>query len=51
MRRLLVRPTAVADPRRERYLQLLAVINGWPQPQRLAPMLGWSIEALEAQLQ
>ncbi|HEY2075150.1 MAG TPA: MerR family transcriptional regulator [Streptosporangiaceae bacterium] len=51
LRRLLVHLSAVADPRRERYLQLLAVINGWPPPESLAPMLGWSIEALEAQLQ
>lgn len=50
LRRLLVRLNAVADRRRERYLQLLAVINGWPQPESLAPMLSWSIEALEARL-
>jgi DNA-binding transcriptional MerR regulator len=50
VRRLLDRLNTVADPRRERYLQLLAVINGWPQPESLAPMIGWSIEALEARL-
>jgi DNA-binding transcriptional MerR regulator len=32
---------AVGDPRRERYLELLAVINGWAAPESLAPALGW----------
>ena len=45
-RRLVVRLEAVNDPRRERYLQLLAVINGWQAPESLAPVLGWSIEAI-----
>ncbi|MEV6602385.1 MerR family transcriptional regulator [Actinoplanes sp. NPDC051346] len=36
------------DPRRDRYLSLLAVINGWPVPISLAPMLEWSVEALRA---
>jgi DNA-binding transcriptional MerR regulator len=49
-RRLLDRLKTVADPRRERYLQLLAVINGWPKPESLAPMIGWSTQALEARL-
>jgi DNA-binding transcriptional MerR regulator len=30
------------DPRRERYFRLLAVINGWPAPQSLQPVLGWT---------
>lgn len=34
------------DPRRERYLRLLAVINGWSPPESLAPVLGWFTEAL-----
>jgi len=34
----------VNDPRRERYLTLLAVINGWPGPESLAPVLDWSTE-------
>lgn len=50
LRRLLGRLKTVADPRREQYLQLLAVINGLPQPESLAPMIGWSIQALEARL-
>jgi len=31
----------VGDPRRERYLELLAVINGWAAPESLAPALDW----------
>jgi DNA-binding transcriptional MerR regulator len=31
----------VDDPRRERYLRLLAVINGWAAPESLAPAFGW----------
>ena len=45
-RQLLARLEAVNDPRRERYLTLLAVINGWPAPQSLTPVLDWSIQAL-----
>ncbi|MFB7232768.1 MerR family transcriptional regulator [Streptomyces fimicarius] len=47
LRRLLAtRLESVNDPRRERYLRLLAVINGWPAPESLAPVLDWSVEAL-----
>jgi hypothetical protein len=28
-----------ADPRRERYLELLSIVNGWPPPKSLAPVL------------
>jgi DNA-binding transcriptional MerR regulator len=45
-RRLLTRLEGVSDTRRERYSQLLAVINRWPAPERLAPVLDWSVEAL-----
>jgi DNA-binding transcriptional MerR regulator len=31
----------VHDPRRERYLELLAVINGWAAPESLTPALEW----------
>jgi DNA-binding transcriptional MerR regulator len=34
------------DPRRERYFELLAVINGWPAPEPQAPALDWLICAL-----
>ncbi|WP_329054040.1 MerR family transcriptional regulator [Amycolatopsis sp. NBC_01488] len=31
----------VNDPRRERYLRLLAVVNGWAAPDSLAPAFDW----------
>lgn len=47
LRRLLAtRLESVNDPRRERYFQLLAVVNGWPAPESLAPVLDWSVQAL-----
>jgi DNA-binding transcriptional MerR regulator len=49
-RQLLARLDAVRDPRRERYLTLLAVINGWPAPESLTPVLDWSIRALNARV-
>ncbi|HEX3957790.1 MAG TPA: MerR family transcriptional regulator [Trebonia sp.] len=45
-RQLLARLEAVNDPRRERYLTLLAVINGWPALESLTPVLDWCIRAL-----
>lgn len=45
-RRLTARLERVNDPRRERYLQLLAVVNGWSAPESLAPALDWSVQAL-----
>ncbi|MFF6995460.1 MerR family transcriptional regulator [Streptomyces sp. NPDC008313] len=45
-RLLLARLERVSDPRRDRHLQLLAVINGWPAPQSLAPALNWSVQAV-----
>ncbi|MFF4785633.1 MerR family transcriptional regulator [Streptomyces griseorubiginosus] len=45
-RRLVARLESVNDPRRERYLQLLAVVNGWPAPESLAPVFDWSVRAL-----
>ncbi|MEV6830926.1 MerR family transcriptional regulator [Amycolatopsis sp. NPDC051102] len=38
----------VHDPRRERYLELLAVINGWAAPESLAPVLDWLTAATAA---
>ncbi len=38
------------DPRRERYLRLLAVVNGWAAPSSLTPALDWSVAALRARL-
>ncbi|GLW99906.1 MerR family transcriptional regulator [Microtetraspora sp. NBRC 16547] len=49
-RQLLSRLETANDPRREAYLQLLAVINGWPAPESLAPALDWFIRALRARI-
>ncbi|MDP9864136.1 MULTISPECIES: MerR family transcriptional regulator [Streptosporangium] len=49
-RRLLTRLESVNDPRRELYLRLLAVVNGWPAPESLAPALDWFIQALRARI-
>jgi hypothetical protein len=49
-RRLLTRLETANDPRRERYLQLLAVINGWLAPESLAPAFDWFIQALRARI-
>ncbi|MEY9946913.1 MerR family transcriptional regulator [Kitasatospora sp. GAS1066B] len=49
--RLLARLEAANDRRWEQYLQLLAVINGWPAPDSLAPALDWFIPALRARVQ
>jgi hypothetical protein len=43
---LLRRLEAASDPDRDEYLRLLALINGWPVPERLAPMIDWSVTAL-----
>ncbi|MER5943511.1 MerR family transcriptional regulator [Streptomyces sp. NPDC001928] len=44
--RLLNRLEAASDPRRDQYLQLLALINDWPAPEPLAPVIDWSVTAL-----
>ncbi|MFD4474778.1 MerR family transcriptional regulator [Streptomyces sp. NPDC058471] len=49
-RRLVSRLETMDDPRRDRYLTLLAVVNGWPAPESLAPVLDWAIAALRARL-
>jgi hypothetical protein len=40
--------TAANDPRRERYFDLLSVINGWPAGESAAPALDWFIKAMAA---
>ncbi|MFF8939322.1 MerR family transcriptional regulator [Streptomyces paradoxus] len=50
-RQLATRLESVNDPRRERYLQLLAVVNGWPAPESLAPVFDWSVQALHVRTQ
>ncbi len=47
-RRLLDRLTTANDPRRERHLHLLSVVNGWPDTPGLRPLLDWSVRALRA---
>ncbi|MFG1684011.1 MerR family transcriptional regulator [Nonomuraea sp. NPDC049269] len=49
-RRLLARLESANDPRRERYLRLLAVINGWSAPESLAPVLDWFVRALRVRM-
>jgi DNA-binding transcriptional MerR regulator len=46
--RLAAQLEAARDPRRERYLELLSVVNGWPAPESLAPVLGWFLAALRS---
>ncbi|WP_406286928.1 MerR family transcriptional regulator [Streptomyces sp. NBC_00209] len=43
---LLPRLRSLNDPRRDRYVQLLAVINGWPAPESPGPALDWAAEAV-----
>ncbi|WP_027499185.1 MerR family transcriptional regulator [Rhodococcus sp. UNC363MFTsu5.1] len=50
LRRLLSRLEAANDPRRERYLLLLAVVNGWAVPDSSAAALDWFVRALRARL-
>lgn len=45
---LLARLEAANDPRRDRYLRLLAVINGWPSPAGTAPAIDWFVRAVRA---
>jgi DNA-binding transcriptional MerR regulator len=47
-RRLLTRLEIVNDPRRDRYMELLAVVNGWQAPDSLTPALTWFAQALHA---
>jgi DNA-binding transcriptional MerR regulator len=49
-RELLTRLTRTNDPRRERYLELLAVINGWARPEPLTPALTWFTVALRTRI-
>lgn len=50
-RRPATRLESISDPRRERYLQLLAVVNGRPAPESLAPVFDWSVQALRVRTQ
>jgi DNA-binding transcriptional MerR regulator len=48
--RLLDRLVPANDPRRDRYLDLLAVINGWSTGDATAPAVDWFIRALRARM-
>ncbi|MBR7832527.1 MerR family transcriptional regulator [Actinospica durhamensis] len=47
---LLERLEVAEDPRAERYVQLLSVVNGWPVPETLVPVFDWLTRALRARL-
>ncbi|MFI0444068.1 MerR family transcriptional regulator [Actinomadura sp. 6N118] len=49
-RRLLARLEQANDPRRQRYMELLSVVNGWSAPEDLSPALDWSVRALRVRL-
>jgi DNA-binding transcriptional MerR regulator len=42
------RLAGAADPRLQRYLGLLATVNGWPAPEPVTPVLDWAVRALAA---
>jgi DNA-binding transcriptional MerR regulator len=46
---MLTRLERMNDPRRERYLTLLAAINGWPAPESVIPALEWCLRTMRAQ--
>ena len=45
---LLARLEDANDPRRDRYLRLLAVINGSAAPEDVTPAVDWFLRALRA---
>ncbi|MFF0739308.1 MerR family transcriptional regulator [Streptomyces sp. NPDC004111] len=47
--RLAAHLESMNDPRRDHYLHLLALINGWPPPDTMAPVLDWAVRALRAE--
>jgi DNA-binding transcriptional MerR regulator len=49
-RQLLTWMESVNDSRRERYMQLLSVVNGWPAPDSLAPVFDWFVRALRVRV-
>jgi DNA-binding transcriptional MerR regulator len=49
-RGLLARVQDANDPRRERYVQLLSVVNGWSPGESLTPALDWFTDAMRARL-
>ncbi|MEV1109532.1 MULTISPECIES: MerR family transcriptional regulator [unclassified Micromonospora] len=49
-RRMLDRLVLANDPRRDRYLDLLSVINGWSGGGAVAPAVGWFVRALRVRM-
>jgi DNA-binding transcriptional MerR regulator len=49
-RQLLTSLEIANDPRRDRYSQLLSIINGWPPEESLTPALDWFIRALRVRI-
>jgi len=47
---MLHRLEAASDPRRDRYVHLLAHVNGWPAPEPVAPVLDWAVTALRSRI-
>ncbi|MFI6358978.1 MerR family transcriptional regulator [Streptomyces sp. NPDC050743] len=45
---LLQRLEAAREPRRDTYLRLLALVNGWPAPEPVTPVIDWAAAALRA---
>ncbi|MET8807231.1 MerR family transcriptional regulator [Streptomyces sp. NPDC004546] len=45
---LLQRLEAAREPRRDTYLRLLALVNGWPAPEPVTPAIDWAAAALRA---
>ncbi|MFC7548159.1 hypothetical protein [Plantactinospora sp. GCM10030261] len=50
VRELCGRLEAVNDPQRQRYVELLSVVNGWPVPDDLAPAPDWGVQALRVRM-
>ncbi|MGC5311159.1 MerR family transcriptional regulator [Micromonospora zamorensis] len=48
--RLLDRLTVATDPRRDRYVDLLSVLNGWSTGDAVAPAAEWFLQALRARM-
>ncbi|MGW7525712.1 MerR family transcriptional regulator [Streptomyces sp. NPDC054783] len=47
---LVQRLEAAREPRRDTYLRLLALVNGWPAPEPVTPVIDWAAAALRARV-
>ncbi|MFF4653798.1 MerR family transcriptional regulator [Streptomyces sp. NPDC001380] len=50
-RLLLARLGRMGDRRRDRYVEVLAVINGWPAPESLSAVFDWAAQAVRVRLE